>query len=95
MKIAVDTRHSGNNYLDGYGYFLYEILKRVAQKNPECEFIFIFDRPYNANILFDKNITTVVTGPRAGNPLLWKLWYDVKIPALLKKFKVDVFIAGN
>lgn len=95
MKIAVDTRHLGNNYLDGYGYFLYEVISRITQKNPEHEFIFIFDRTYDGKFLFEKNVISVVTGTRAGNPLLWKLWYDVKIPALLRKFKADVFIAGS
>lgn len=95
MTIAVDTRYLGNNHLDGYGDFLSGVLKRVAQKNPGHKYIFIFDRPYDTNLLFDKNITAVVSGPRANNPLLWKFWYDVKIPALLRKYKVDVFIACN
>jgi glycosyltransferase involved in cell wall biosynthesis len=95
MKIAVDTRQIGNNYLDGYGYFLYEVLGRITHKNPGHEFIFVFDRAYNTKFLFGKNVSTIVTGPRASNPIFRRLWYDVKLPALLKKHKIDVFIAGN
>ena len=95
MKIAVDTRHLRDDHPQEDGYFLYEVLKRIIKKNPEHQFIFIFDRPYNSKILFDKNITAIVTGPRVSNILLCKLWYDIKIPALLKKHKADIFIAGN
>ncbi|MGZ8516352.1 MAG: glycosyltransferase family 4 protein [Chitinophagaceae bacterium] len=95
MTIAVDTRYLENNQLDGYGDFLSGVLQRVAQQNPDHKYIYIFDRPYDTNILFDKNITAVVSGPPASNALLWKFWYDVKIPALLRKYKVDVFIACN
>lgn len=95
MKIAVDTRHLIDNHLQEDGYFLYEVLKRIIKKHPEHEFIFIFDRPYEAKLLLDKNIVAIVTGPRVSNILLCKFWYDIRLPALLKKHKADIFIAGN
>ncbi|HKO81494.1 MAG TPA: glycosyltransferase family 1 protein [Chitinophagaceae bacterium] len=95
MKIAVDTRQLRENHLQEDRYFLQEVLKRIINKNPGHEFVFIFDRPYDAKFLFDKNITAVITSPRVSNHLLAKFWYDIKIPALLKKHKADVFIAGN
>lgn len=93
MKIAVDTRHL--DHLEGYGYFLWEAWKRVTKKNPAHEFIFIFDRPCNTKFLLDKNVIAVVTGPVANHPLVRKFWYDVKVPALLRKYKADLFIAGD
>lgn len=96
MKIAVDTRKIiGNNHPEEYGYFLFEVLKALTQKNPQHEFVFIFDQPYDTRDLFNKNVMTVVTGPAATNLFLKKIWYDVKIPALLRKHKADLFIASN
>jgi glycosyltransferase involved in cell wall biosynthesis len=93
MTIAVNTRFLLHDYLEGYGYFLYETFKRITKNHPEHEFIFIFDRPYDQRFIFSANITPVVTGPPARHPLLWKLWYDIRIPPLLKKYKADVFIS--
>jgi glycosyltransferase involved in cell wall biosynthesis len=36
-----------------------------------------------------------VLGPQARHPLLWKWWYDVKIPSTLKKIKADVFVSAD
>jgi glycosyltransferase involved in cell wall biosynthesis len=93
MRIAVNTRFLLNNNLEGYGYFIQEIFSRITKDHPEHEFIFIFDRPYDPKYIFEKNITAVVSGPSARHPLLWKLWYDVKVPAILKKYKADVFVS--
>ena len=93
MRIAVNTRFLLPDYLEGYGYFVYETFKRITQKHPEHEFIFIFDRPVGKRFIFEKNIRSVVTGPPARHPLLWKFWYNVKVPAVLKKCKADVFVS--
>ena len=95
MKIVVDTRILQKNNQKGYGYFLGGILERMVRRYPDHEFIFVFDRIYDANFLFNKNVMAVVTGPRANNPLMWKLWYDVKIPTLLRKYNADVFVSTD
>jgi glycosyltransferase involved in cell wall biosynthesis len=93
MTIAVNTRFLLKDYLEGYGYFLYETFSRIVKKHPEHRFVFIFDRPYDKRFIFGSNVKAVVTGPPARHPLLWKLWYDIKIPAVLKKYKADVFVS--
>lgn len=93
MRIAVNTRFLLKDYLEGYGYFIYETFQRIVRNHPEHEFIFIFDRPYDSKFVFAENINPVVIGPPARHPLLWKLWYDIKIPAALKKYKADVFVS--
>ena len=95
MKIVVDTRVLQKDCQEGYSYFLCEVLKRVVKKYSDHEFIFVFDRSYDAEFLFNKNVTAVVTGPGVNNPLLWKLWYDVKIPALLRKHNADIFVSTD
>ena len=95
MTIAVNTRFLLADYLEGYGYFLFETLKRITKKHPEHQFIFIFDRPFDSRFVFEKNITPVVAAPAARHPLLWRYWYQIKIPSLLKKFKADVFVSAD
>lgn len=93
MRIAVNTRFLLKEYLEGYGYFIYETFHRIINDHPEHEFIFIFDRAYDPKFIFAENIKPVVVGPPARHPLLWKLWYDIKIPAVLKKYRADVFVS--
>jgi len=93
MIIAVNTRLLISDKPEGYGNFIFETFKRITRNNPEHQFIFIFDRPYDDRLIFGKNVKSVVTGPVAGHPLLWKLWYDVKLPAVLKKYKADIFVS--
>lgn len=95
MRIAVNTRFLQQDYLEGYGHFLQEILRRITKDHPEHEFIFLFDRPFDPKLVFEKNVTPVVAGPAARHPLLWKYWYDYKIPALLKKYKATVFFSAD
>ncbi len=93
MRIAVNTRFLIDDYLEGFGYFIYENFHRITRQHPEHEFIFIFDRPFNKRFVFGPNVTPVVTGPPARHPLLWKFWYDIKVPAVLRKYKADVFVS--
>ena len=93
MIIAVNTRFLQADYLEGCGNFIYETFQRITKQHPEHEFIFIFDRPYDKRFVFGANVKTVVTGPAARHPLLWKLWFDVKVPGVLKKYKADVFVS--
>lgn len=93
MNIAVNTRFLLNDALEGYGYYLKEILSRLTHNHPEHQFIFIFDRPGSETTITAPNITTVVAGPPARHPLLWKWWYDIRIPSVLKKYKADIFLS--
>ena len=93
MRIAVNTRFLLKDYLEGYGYFIYELFRRITENHPEHTFIFLFDRPYDEQFVFGKNVIPVVAGPPARHPLLWKYWYDYKIPALLRRYKADLFVS--
>jgi len=93
MTIAVNTRFLLSDYLEGYGYFIYETFRRITIRHPEHEFIFIFDRSYDKRFVFAPNVKPVVTGPPARHPLLWKFWYNIKLPALLRKYKADVLVS--
>ena len=79
--------------MDGYGNFINEIFSRIAKRYPEHEFFFIFDQQFDEKYITERNITPIIAGPKAKYPLLWKYWFDIKIPFLLKKIKADVFVS--
>jgi len=95
MRIAVNTRLLQKGKLEGIGWFTFETLTRMTRNHPEHEFIFIFDRPYNPDYIFAKNVTPVIIGPPARHPVLFYIWFDFSIPKILKKFKVDIFLSPD
>jgi len=95
MVIAVNTRFLLRDNMEGYGYFIQEIFRRITKDHPEHQFLFIFDRPYDPSFIFNDNIQAIVAGPAARHPLLWRYWYNFKIPSILKKYKADIFISPD
>ena len=94
MIIAVNTRFLLNE-LEGYGYFIHELFKILVQKHPEHQFYFLFDRAYNESFVYSPEVYPIVVSPRARHPLLWKYWYNIKIPVTLRKIKADVFVSPD
>ena len=92
MKIAVNCIFLQKNNLEGYGYFVQETFKRLAQQHPEHEFVFVFDRKFDAQFIYSDNITSVIVSPKARHPLAFKFWYDVKLPLALRSIKPDIII---
>lgn len=95
MNIAVNTRFLLNNELEGYGYFTREVFSRIVRQHPEHQFYFLFDRPYVPEHLFAPNVHPVVVSPPARHPLLWKLWYDVQVPLVLRRLKADLLVSPD
>ncbi len=95
MRIAVNTRLLQKGKLEGIGWFTFETLQRMTRENPEHEFVFIFDRPFNPDYIFAKNVTAVVVGPQARHPFLFYIWFDFVIPRVLKKHKADIFVSPD
>lgn len=44
---------------------------------------------------YSKNITVVTMGPHATNLLSFRLWYNYKLPGILKTYKADIFIGND
>ncbi len=95
MRIAVNTRLLLKDKLDGIGWFSLETLKRICRLHPEHEFIFLFDRPFHSDFIFEDNITPVVIGPPARHPFLWIIWFEISVPKALKKYKADLFLSPD
>ena len=94
MVIAVNTRFLLDE-LEGYGYFIHELFQALVKKHPEHQFYFLFDRPFKQEYVFADNVRPLVVSPAARHPILWKFWYDVKVPLALKKIKADLFVSPD
>lgn len=95
MRIGINTRFLLTSKMEGFGWYTYEICKRLAEGNPEHEFVFFFDRAYDEKFVFGKNVTPVVLSPPARHPILFYLWFEFAIPKALKKYKIDVFFSPD
>ncbi len=95
MKIAVNTRFLLKTNLEGIGWFTYETLRRMVERHPEDEFIFFFDRPFEPEYIFGKNVTPVVLFPPARHPFLFVAWFDLAVAWALRKHRPDVFYSPD
>lgn len=96
MTIAVNACFLDDDHLPNNGNFIIECFTRLAKKFPQHQFLFISDKAINEKYISTKNILSVITGPKIKNPLLLQYWLNFKVPAVLRKHKVDVFVSiGN
>lgn len=93
--IAVNTRILVSSKLEGIGNFTAEIFKRLVKWNPDYEFHFIFNYPFDPEFVFGENVKTYVIQPPAKHPLLVKIWYDFSLKRLLKRIQPDVFVSPD
>jgi glycosyltransferase involved in cell wall biosynthesis len=95
MRIAVNTRFLLPDRLEGIGWFTYEVVRRLVDRRPEDEFIFLFDRPFDPAFVFADNVKPVVVPPPARHPLLWYLWFEWSVPWVLRRKQADVFFSPD
>ncbi|MBS1783102.1 MAG: glycosyltransferase family 4 protein [Bacteroidetes bacterium] len=95
MRIAVNTRLLLKGKLEGIGWYTHETLKRIVSQHPEHEFIFFFDRPFDPSFIFAPNVRPVIVGPQARHPILFYTWFEISLPLLLRKYKVDIFLSQD
>ena len=72
-----------------------DCFERIASGHREYEFIFILEKKFDEQKAGLKNIKQIVLPQQSNNPLLWKLWYNYKLPAVLKKYKADILITAD
>ncbi len=81
--------------MEGFGWYTFEIVKRLVENHPEHEFILFFDRPFDPTFIFGKNVTPVILNPPARHPILFVLWFEIAVCKALKKHKADVFLSPD
>jgi glycosyltransferase involved in cell wall biosynthesis len=94
-SIAVNTRLLMPGKLEGIGWFTFQVLKRIVTNHPEYTFYFIFDRPYDPSVIFGPNVVPIVLSPPSRHPILWYIWFEIRIPQLLKKLNTSLFLSTD
>lgn len=95
MRIGINTRFLLNKRMEGFGWYTYEVTKRLVENHPEHEFVLFFDRPFDQKFVFGPNAIPVVLFPQARHPLLFRWWFNYSITKALKKYKCDVFFSPD
>lgn len=94
-RIAINTRFLLPDKMEGFGWYTYEVVRRMVAMHPEVHFFFFFDRAYDKKFIFGPNVTGVVLKPQARHPILFKLWFDVAVKRALKKYQIDLFFSPD
>ena len=95
MRIAVNTRFAHYGYEEGYGRFTREIARRLVDLDPGDRLLFLNDRPVAEPLYAGPGAETQSFGPPARHPLLWRYWYDWRVPSRLRSFGADVFFSPD
>lgn len=95
MRIAINTRFLLPRKMEGFGWYTYEVVKRLVENHPEHEFILFFDRKYDEKFVFGDNATLVVLNPPARHPILFYIWFEHSVRRALKKYKADIFFSPD
>ena len=93
MNIAVYFPPSSIAEFNEFRKFIVETSFLLIQQHSEHKFIIITDKRSAEQFPFYSNIETIFVKPLSKNALLKKIWWDIKLPAILKKVKADLFIS--
>lgn len=95
MKIIINIKLLLNDISGSNSFPPCDIINELIDKKQEYEFIIVADRIHAMRFSKWKNVSTIVISKSIRHPMLWKWWHDVKLPAILKKNKADVFVSFN
>jgi glycosyltransferase involved in cell wall biosynthesis len=95
VRIAINTRFLLSGKMEGFGWYTYEIVRRIVLDHPEHEFYFFFDRTYDPKFIFAPNVTPVVLRPAARHPLLFLWWFEFKVKRALTTYRIDLFFSPD
>ncbi len=95
MRIAINTRFLLPHKMEGFGWYTFEIVKRLVENHPNHTFIFLFDRPFDDRFIFGDNVEAVILKPQARHPILFKIWFNRSVTRALKKYQADIFFSPD
>ncbi|MGH2648285.1 MAG: glycosyltransferase family 4 protein, partial [Ginsengibacter sp.] len=93
MVIAVNTKITVKDELEETDNFIFETFSRIIKLHPQHTFVLISETTINDLFISSENVMRIAIGAKKKNPALWYLWYNVRIPAVLKKCKADIFVS--
>lgn len=81
--------------LEGFGVYTDELLKRMAIENPSDTFTFYFDRKFDTCYHYSDNVTLRSIFPPARHPVLFYIWFQMRLKQKLLATKPDVFFSPD
>ena len=95
MKIAVNTRYLLRDKMEGFGVYSHEILRRMVAAHPDDDFQFYFDRAFDSKFVYGPNVHPRVLWPQARHPILYHIWYQMRLRRNLHRERPDVFFSPD
>ena len=95
MRIGINTRFLLSSKMEGFGWYTFEVVKRMVLAHPEHEFVFFFDRAFDPKFIFAENVKPVVLFPPARHPFLFIWYFDFALKKALKREQIDVFFSPD
>jgi len=95
MNILVNTRLLLHGKMEGIGFYTHQLMQHVVKNHPEHTFYFLFDRPFHQEFVYAENVVPLVYGPPARHPFLYLIWFEITIPRIVKKYKIDAFFSPD
>jgi glycosyltransferase involved in cell wall biosynthesis len=95
MKIVVNTRLLRKNQMDGIGWFTYNTMRHIVNRNPDVEFHFLFDSGVEEEFLFADNVIPHNLFPPAKHALLNIVWFEFSVKQILKRVIPDLFLSPD
>lgn len=92
MRIAVYIENFLEKFPQNDKDLIIQIMNRLAELNPQLEFIFITAKSSKEILVTEKNIKQIAVAPVTANTLIWKWWLNIRLPSLLKRYKAGVLI---
>jgi glycosyltransferase involved in cell wall biosynthesis len=81
--------------MEGFGWYTYEVVRRIVQNHPEHEFVLFFDRKVDSQFRFGTNAREIVLNPPARHPFLYLIWFEWSLKRALKKYKIDILFSPD
>ena len=94
MNIGINARHLIENKLEGIGWYSFEVLRRLVLLRPKDNFYFFYDRKTKP-LVESANVKNVIVYPSARHPVLFKFWFNNRLPYYFKKFNIDLFFSPD
>ena len=92
MRVVINAGFFSGIYVDEYQNFLQRTFERIARNQPAHEFVFLCVAKNAVPFEFAPNIKVYIVKRYVRNLLLSRYWREIRLPAILKKIKADVFL---
>jgi len=93
MNIAAYFPPSSITEINAFQKFIVETSSLLVRQHSEHKFIIITEKGSAEQFPFYPNMETIVLNNVPKNGVLKKIWLNIKLPAILKKVKADLFIS--